>query len=269
MTTLFHYTKYSKNKEFLVSKTAWIIFAAVCVILFGGLIALSNGQRLNVDNINTQIAQPASENSGNIADHARGNSESKVILLEYGDFQCPGCQSAHSTLKALSDKYEDQMGFVFRNFPLTSMHPNALIAAAAAEAAAQQGKFWEMHDALYANQNSWGTLSIDERTDALVDYAKTLGLDTDKFRTALGDASISKKIAFDQALGKKDGVTGTPGIFVNGEQATQYVLDGEIVPAGTPGSNPIWSDIEAFEKHILLPAFEKAGIKIPDTADEK
>lgn len=252
-----------------MSKTAWIIFAAVCVILFGGMIALGNGQKLNVDDINTQVAQKASENSGNIADHARGNRESKVILLEYGDFQCPGCASAHSTLKILSEKYSEEMGFVFRNFPLTSMHPNALIAAAAAEAAGQQGKFWEMHDALYANQNSWGTLSVSDRTEALVDYARTLGIDTDKFRTALNDPLISKKITYDQALGKKDGVTGTPGIFVNGEQSTQYVKDGELVPPGTPESNPIWSDPAAFEKLILLPAFEKAGIKVADKTDEK
>lgn len=246
-----------------MSKTAWIIFAAACVLLFGSLIFFSNQQKLNVDNINTQSVLAASEESGNIADWTKGNTESKVIMVEYADFQCPGCQSASSTLAQLAEKYEEQMGFVFRHFPLTSIHPNALIAAAAAEAAGKQGKFWEMHDVLFANQNNWGSLSVDDRTDTLVEYAGNLGLNTDEFRADLSDEAISKKISFDQALGKKDGVTGTPGILVNGELITQYVKDGEIVPAGTPGANPLWGDAEAFEKHILLPAFKEAGIEVP------
>lgn len=256
------------EKGVFVSKTAWIIFAAICVILFGGMIALSNQQKLNVDAVNTHSVLPATEDSGNIADQVYGNAKSKVIILEYGDYQCPGCQSASGVLKDLSEKYREQVGFVFRNFPLVSIHPNSMMASATAEAAGLQGKFWEMHDALYANQSSWQSASTKDRTEAMIDYARTLGLDVDKFRADLTNPSISKKIAFDQALGKKDGVTGTPAFFVNGKLIDQYVKDGKLVAAGTEGANPVWSDKEAFETLILLPAFKEAGIALPESTDE-
>lgn len=250
-----------------MSKTAWIIFAAVCVLLFGGMIALSNQQKLNVDAVNTKSVLTATEESGNIADRVFGNEKSKVVLLEYGDYQCPGCQSASSVMKELSQKYSDQMAFVFRNFPLVSIHPNSMMASATAEAAGLQGKFWEMHDALYANQSNWQSASAKDRTEVMIDYARTLGLDVDKFRADLTNPSITKKIAFDQALGKKDGVTGTPAFFVNGKLIDQYVKDGKLVPAGTEGSNPVWSDKEAFETLILLPAFKEANITLPKASD--
>lgn len=250
-----------------MSSKAWIIFVAVCVVLLGGLIYLSDSNKLDVSNINVNTIQPAMAESGNIADHTLGKTDSKVTLIEYGDFQCPGCGSAHPNIKSLTEKYEDQIVFVFRNLPLTSIHPNARIAAASAEAAGLQGRYWEMHNTLFEGQANWSNLPVDERVDFFVGVAKELKLDTNKFRTDLNSPEIAKKIAFDQALAGKAKVTGTPNFSLNGKEVNQYVKDGKIVSSGTAGSNPIWSDMDAFEKLIIIPALKEAGIALPQTKE--
>jgi protein-disulfide isomerase len=204
-----------------LSKKTWIIFVAVCVVVLGGLIYLSGKNKIDVSNVDISKVQPANEQSGQIADHVFGKADSKVMLVEYGDYQCPGCGSAYPTLKALSEKYKDQMAFVFRNFPLTTIHPNARAAAATAEAAGLQGKFWEMHDRLYESQSQWQNLSGNERTDFFTGYASDLGLNVDTFKTDLSGANVNQKISFDQAVGKKAKVSATPTIYLNGKQINQ------------------------------------------------
>lgn len=202
-----------------MNKRTWIIFIVICLAVFGALIAMSRGQTLNVDNIDAAKIQPAAPASGNIADHVYGNPNGKAVLIEYGDYQCPGCGTAYPILKEVSEEYKDKMAFVFRNFPLTSIHPNAKAAAAAAEAAGLQGKYWEMHDKLYEEQNSWGTLPIDTRTDAFVKYATSVGVkDINKFKEDMSVDDVSQKITFDMALGKKIGVDGTPTIYLNNKK---------------------------------------------------
>ena len=246
-----------------MSKKAWIIFSAVCLVILGGLIYLSNKDKINVDNVTTQTIQAASASDGSIADHVFGNAKSKVVMIEYGDFQCPGCGSAYPVITPLTEKYKDQMAFVFRNFPLTQLHPNAMVAAAAAEAAGLQGKYWEMHNKLYENQSSWNTLSPSTRADFFIGYATNLGLNATTFKNDLTSAAVSQKIGYDQALGRKDGVTGTPTFFVDGKQTSQYVKGGKIVPANTTDANPIWSDADAFEKLVIIPALKAHGIALP------
>lgn len=246
-----------------MSKKAWIIFSAVCLVVLGGLIYLSNKDKVNVDNVTTQAIQAASASTGNIADHVFGNAKSKVVMIEYGDFQCPGCGSAYPVITPLTVKYKDQVAFVFRNFPLTQLHPNAMVAAAAAEAAGLQGKYWEMHNKLYENQSAWNTLSPSTRVDFFTEYARSLGLNVTTFKTDVTSTVVSQKIAYDQALGRKDGVTGTPTFFVDGKQTSQYVKDGKIVSADTSGANPIWADADAFEKLIIIPALKAHGIALP------
>lgn len=215
-----------------MTRNTWLIFGAVVVLLFGGLIYLSSKDDIDVSKVNTNSVLPATEASGNIGDRVFGNKEAKVVLIEYGDYQCPGCGGAYQKLKDISEKYKDDMAFVFRNYPLTSIHPNARAAAAAAEAAGQLGKYWEMHDRLYGDQAGWQEASGTERTDTFVGYAAELGLKEDAFRKALNDQNkrINQKINFDLALGKKDGVTGTPTILLNGttltEGQTQNVIQG-------------------------------------------
>lgn len=235
-----------------MSKRAWIIFIIIVVILLGGLIILSNQNKIDVSKVNTSTIQPARPSSGNIADHVFGNAASKVILIEYGDFQCPGCGSVYPTLKTLSEKYQNQIAFVFRNFPLTTLHPNARAAAATAEAAGLQGKYWQMHNQLYETQSTWEGASIDERTSIFLSYAKQLGLNTDTYNKDLAGTAINQKISFDQALGDKDNVTGTPSLY----------LDGKVV------SQDVWADETKFDQAIQT-ELTKNHIALPKTDNSK
>ena len=247
----------------MTTKT-WIIFSVLCVAILGGLIAVSQGSKIDVSNVELSAIQPATKMSGDIADHATGNTKSSVVLFEYGDYQCPGCESAYPIIKQVTDKYKDQIAFVFRNFPLTSIHPNALAAASASEAAGLQGKYWQMHDKLYEDQASWRDLNGAARTDYFVSAAKDLGLNDGTFRSDLDSKRVSGKISFDKALGEKAGITGTPSFFVNGKNVgDQYVKNGAIVPKGTEGAQLIWSDADAFEKLVIVPALKDNNIALP------
>lgn len=199
-----------------MNRNAWIIFAALCVAVLGGLIVVSRGNQINVSNIDQTKLIAASAQNGNIADHVLGTKTGKAILIEYGDFQCPACKSAYPNVKELTDANKDKLVFVFRNLPLTSLHPNARAGAAAAEAAGLQGKYWEMHDMLYEQQDTWSTATTDQRTSYLVGYAKTIGVkDLDKFKTDLESKAVSDKINFDLALANKIGASATPTILLN------------------------------------------------------
>ncbi len=207
-----------------MSKQTWIIFAVICVAILGGLIFLAQKDKVDVSNIDQKKLQVASAANGNIADHVFGLKDSKVILVEYGDFQCPYCGEAYPQVKDLTEEYKDKITFVFRNYPLPSMHPNAKAAAAAAEAAGLQGKYWPMHDKIYEAQRDWSNLSIDERTDRFVSYAKTIGVkDLDKFKTDMASGAVNRKINFDLALGNKAKVSGTPSFFLNGTKVSDTV----------------------------------------------
>ncbi len=234
-----------------MSKKAWIIFAAICVLVLGSLVALSNSKKVDVSSVDTNKVQSGTEQSGNIGDHVFGKTDSKVVLTEYGDFQCPGCGGMHPTIKSLTEKYEGQLTFVFRNFPLTQIHPNALVAASAAESAGLQGKYWQMHNTLFENQDAWKNASVKNRLEVFSDYANTLGLDVEKFKTDIVSDQVSKKISFDLALGKKINVSSTPTFYLNGKQI----------------SNDTWGDQEKLEKAIT-DELKKNNIALPETAKE-
>lgn len=247
-----------------MTKKTWIIFIVICVGIIAGLVYLSGGNKIDVSNVNVTELQKASDKNGQTADHVYGKADSKVVLFEYGDYQCPGCGTAYPVLKQVAEKYKDKIAFVFRNFPLYSAHANALAAATAAEAANQQGKFWEMHDLLYENQSDWNQLSSTDRTDYFVNQAATLGLDTTKFRAAFSDKNISQKIDFDVALGKKLGITGTPTIYVNDKNVSDQRFDGDKLTTGNTSDSYVWSDATAFENLIIKPALKNAGIATDD-----
>lgn len=240
-----------------MTKNTWIIFIVACVVLFGGLIFLTKKDAIDVSNLDITKPIAASQDSGNIDEHVYGKADSKVVLIEYGDFQCPGCGGAFPNLNVLKAKYKDQIAFVFRNFPLTTIHPNAKAAAAAAEAAGLQGKYWEMHDALYENQNAWSSLSASERTDTFASYASAVGVkDAEKFKTDLSATEIANKISFDQALGSKAGVTGTPTLVLNGTK-----VDDDTVSDTIQGSG---SKLEEKIKELL----KQNNIALPDDTKE-
>lgn len=249
-----------------MTNKSWIIFAAVCVAILGGLVFFSKQDAVDVSAVNATSVLPASESNGQIADHTFGKKDSAVVIYEYGDYQCPGCSQAAPIIKQLAEKYKDKVGLVFRNYPLTTIHPNALAAASAAEAAGLQGKYWEMHDKLYSAQQLWKNLSVTERTDYFTSIAQELNLDTKKYKADVESTVVRKKIDFDIALAKKQKVTGTPAIFVNDKDTSSLRFKGDaLVDPSSPdaaSSELVWSNAEAFEKLVLIPALKQHGIAI-------
>lgn len=154
----------------------------------------------------SQLTPPASER-----DHAEGPADARVTLVEYGDFECPVCGEAYSAIKAAQKAFGPNLRFVFRHFPLRSSHPHALAAAKAAEAAAAQDRFWAMHDILFRHQ-----AELDE--EALLRYARKVGLDLERFQRDLGGREAELRIREDLTSGGLSGVKGTPSLYVNGER---------------------------------------------------
>jgi protein-disulfide isomerase len=145
-------------------------------------------------------------------DHAEGPSDAPLTLVEYGDYQCPYCGAAYPVVKRLQKTLGRKLRFVFRNFPVTQAHPYALIAAEAAEAAALQGKFWEMHDLLYEQQTHL-------KPDVIPVWAKKIGLDLNKFGNDIKkDGAVEKRIQEDRQSGIRSGVNGTPTFYINGKR---------------------------------------------------
>ncbi|MBI3985037.1 MAG: DsbA family protein [Candidatus Levybacteria bacterium] len=148
--------------------------------------------------------------------YTKGNPNSKVVVVEYGDYQCPACAQYQPIVKALLEEYKDKVYFVYRDFPLINSHQNAHISARAAFAANKQGKFWEMYDALYENQTEWATNPNAETI--FTNYASNLGLNADKFKNDLN--SNEAKSFVDNALSNATsiGLNSTPSFFINGSK---------------------------------------------------
>jgi len=142
-------------------------------------------------------------------DHTLGSPGAPCTLVEYGDYECPYCGLAHPIVKEVVRRLGRQLQFAFRHFPLAEMHPHALGAAEAAEAAGAQDKFWPMHDLLYANQQA-----LDDHD--LLRYARHLGLDLKRFATELAERTWESRVREDFMSGVRSGVNGTPTFFVNG-----------------------------------------------------
>ena len=155
-------------------------------------------------------------------DNMQGNPAAAIELVEYGDYQCPYCGRAYPIVKAIQQQLGDNLKFVFRNFPLTKIHPMAKIASIATEAAGLQGKFWEMHDIIFENQRR-----LYKR--ALLEYAQTIDLQLEKFESDLDDAGLIEKVEADFESGLRSGVNATPTFFVNGEKFTGNWSDDEFV----------------------------------------
>lgn len=142
-------------------------------------------------------------------DHIQGPVRAPLTLLEYGDFECPFCGRAHHVVKAVQQALGDDLRFVFRHFPLANMHPHAEHAAEAAEAAGAQGRFWEMHDILFENQDAL-------EDDDLALYADTLSLDSHRLLKEVETGAYIKRVREDFQSGIRSGVNGTPTFFING-----------------------------------------------------
>ncbi|HTE22624.1 MAG TPA: thioredoxin domain-containing protein [Candidatus Limnocylindria bacterium] len=188
------------NKRFL------LILVGI-VVIFGGLLVF-----------NKREADAPTENGGGTAQLSEHKEEGStgVILTEYGDFECPACGQFYPLIKQLKQQYKGRVTFQFRHFPLTEIHQNALISARAAEAAAVQGKFFEMHDKLYEGQASWkasaNPASIFEA------YAKDLGLDIPKFQQDMKSEKTNDVVQADRAEARKQGYQSTPTFILDGKK---------------------------------------------------
>ncbi len=137
-----------------------------------------------------------------------------MTLVEFSDFQCPACGVYYPIVTQVVKDFKDNLTFVYRNFPLTDLHPNAQLAAQAAEAAGIQGKYWEMHDLLFTKQSDWSASSTAR--DIFTQYAQTLGINMDQFKKDIDSDTVKNKIAEDVGDGNALGITGTPTFFLNG-----------------------------------------------------
>jgi protein-disulfide isomerase len=158
------------------------------------------------------------------ADHAFGPSDAPVTLVEYADFQCPGCSAFHPVIRQVLDEpaLAGKVRFVYRHFPLTSIHQNAVLAARAAEAAALQGAFWEMHDRIFETQTTWSRQSTSAAQETFAGYADTLGLDVMQWRNDLDSTAVADRVDADAASARQASITSTPSFFVNGQFADVF-----------------------------------------------
>ena len=153
-------------------------------------------------------------------DHVQGPADAPVTVLEYGDYECPFCRGGARDVHRMLDLYPGSIRFVFRNFPIPQLHPHAEQAAEAAEAAAAQGKFWEMYDLLLRPSSR-----LD--LDSLLGYARDLGLDIDRFRKEVTGRAHAAKIEGDVREGVSDGVNATPKFYVDGKRIDgKFPLEG-------------------------------------------
>lgn len=154
-------------------------------------------------------------------DPIKGDPNAPISIVEFSDFQCPFCARFHSnTLPQIEQNYlsTGKVNFVYRDFPIESIHPNALSAALASECADDQEKFWEYHDKLFQNQKSWQGLEIQNSITTFKEYAQELGLNMEEFNSCLDSGKYSQEISNDLQDGRNYGVTGTPGFFVGNEK---------------------------------------------------
>jgi protein-disulfide isomerase len=142
-------------------------------------------------------------------DHVIGAETAPVTMVEYGDYQCPYCGAAHPSVKAVLSALGDELRFAYRHFPLATIHTFAFGAAEAAEAAGAQGRFWDMHDLLFANQSALAP-------GHLLGYAQALDLDLDRFASELQQHTHEPRVREDFMSGIRSGVNGTPTFFING-----------------------------------------------------
>jgi protein-disulfide isomerase len=175
---------------------------------------------------NKSTSTSGGSGTGKLSEHIEGLGQDHVTLVEYGDYECPYCGEYFPIVKQIETEYSNQITFQFRNFPLTSIHPNAFAGARAAEAAALQGKFWQMHDLLYeqneiyyeSNQTTSNWVGASNPQTFFDQYATQLGLNIAKFNQDYSSNQVNETINADMAEGNKLGIDATPTFFIDGKQ---------------------------------------------------
>ena len=207
---------------------AFYITLIVVVALFVGAIVFIPQLSKNTGSEETEISDvdvtdykptdiiPANADNGYIGEHVKGSKDAKVIIFEYADYQCSACALFSTWINELVEEYDGKLGVVFRVFPLTSIHTNAIAAASAVEAAGLQGYWQEYGDLLFANQAEWFYATGTKRTSYFVSYFKTLtngNGDVDKFKADMASDAVKAKVAFDKSIAESLNLQATPTFF--------------------------------------------------------
>jgi protein-disulfide isomerase len=205
----------------MMKKQTFITVIIIAIGIFGGTatgIWLSGGGRQIV----TTNAEPprtlSSVSAGSSDPQSRGPESAVVTLEEFADFQCPPCAALRPELKHLENEFGGKLRIIFRHYPL-AMHKNAEAAAYASEAAGMQGKFWEMHDLLFDNQDRWA--EVGDPRELYVGMAKSLDLDIVRFENDMRSAAVRERVKSDIARGDSIDIPGTPSLFLNGVEITE------------------------------------------------
>jgi protein-disulfide isomerase len=197
----------------------FLAILVVVVLIFAGIIIATSSK---------SSTSSSSSSTTQATKNIEGQGKDGVTLVEYGDFQCPYCGEYYSTVKQVQQEYNQQITFQFRNFPLVSIHQNAFAGARAAEAAAQQNKFWQMHDLLYeenvqyydSNETLASWINASDPTTYFDKYASELGLNVAKFSQAYNSTKVNDEINADMSAGNKLGIDATPTFYLDGKQVT-------------------------------------------------
>jgi NhaA family Na+:H+ antiporter len=193
-------------------KPVIVIILAVGVAA-GAAVFLSRGADKPEENTSTTTTPSHVDIKGG---HLRGPENAQLTLVEFGDYECPACGAAHPFVKEILNRYPDKVRLEFHHYPLVAVHPNAMAGAMAAEAAGEQGKFWEMHDALFEHQREWGESSNPEQM--FIRLASQLGLDVNRFMQSLRSPALQTRILQDVTLGENVKVQATPTFYINGQE---------------------------------------------------
>lgn len=191
-----------------MSKEFSLIVVIIIVAMVGGFVLTKEKKNPGGSSPASSLNQPTN--------HVVGAGKKAVTLIEYGDFQCPACKSYFPIVKEIKDTYGDDITFQFRHYPLTQIHPNAMIGHRAAEAAGKQGKFFEMHDILYEEQDRWSKAS--DPTEILLTYARQLELNEEQFKADMKSEATAAAINADIKAGQAIGAESTPTFVINGKK---------------------------------------------------
>lgn len=232
------------------STVKWIaisVVSALFLLLFVGIIVVAK----NKDKPKTETGVAQFSNTGHQrmltkegkdATVSANPSVKAITMVEYGDFQCPACKAYHPLVLDVLKAYPEQLKLIFKNYPLTALHKNAMVSAIAAEAAGRQGKYFQLVDMLYDKQGEWA--EQDNPQGKFEEYAKALGLDVEQFKKDQQDKELENLINSERNEGIQNGVTGTPSFFINGKkienpanlEAFRKIIDEEL--KNTTGNNP-------------------------------
>ncbi len=194
------------------------ILAVIGFVVFA-VMNPNNDSNSSSDNSDAPAKPTAAQQAQLKVGQQKGDANSKVTVTEFGDFQCPACGAFEKELQAtILPQYGDKINFVFKHFPLVQIHKNALTAAYATESASEQGKFWQMHDKLYANQDEWSEL--DNPQPKFEAYATAIGLDLNEFKADMKSSAVKARVERDKKLAADLKLPGTPSFFVNGVLVT-------------------------------------------------